>query len=36
MKLIRTFRDDANAPKTGKYSALGIESNTGGKDCGIL
>jgi len=36
MKLIRTFRDDANAPKTGKYSAQGIENNTGGKDLGIL
>jgi hypothetical protein len=31
-----SFRYDANAPKTGKYSAQGTENNTGGKDRGIL
>jgi len=36
MKLIRTLRDDANAPKTGNYSAQGTENIIGGKDRGIL
>ena len=36
MNLIRTLRDDANAPKTDKYSAQGTENNNGGKDRGIL